>query len=204
MVLKKNAQLVLLCTLLHYCVVFGFYIVRYELGRAIRMPLALQGTRGNFRPSSISSRPTRLTRRLSDDPFTDLRKLKYGRILRDELSDIICSLDIKSSIYPDEGLLESVSITDIDLTNDLERAKVYFSVLGNTVQRKQIYVWLNNNVGQVRYSLAQRLRNMKRVPALSFVLVDRQAENMLSDAMDEIAPPKIVPYMEEVDFEEME
>lgn len=106
--------------------------------------------------------------------------------------------------FPAEGLLDTVSIAEIELSNDFQRAKVYISSLGNTVERKQLFVWLNNHAGLVRHSLSQRLRNMKSVPTLTFALVDRQTSNMLNQVMDEIAAeqPSSIPF-DEVDFEEL-
>jgi ribosome-binding factor A len=166
----------------------------------IQSKLQARSSSINYRNSQSSSTTSR--KKSLSSPSNDLRKLKYARILRDELADIICSVDIRASRYP-EGLLETVSIVDIELSNDLERAKIHISVMGNTVERKRVFVWLNENVGQVRYSLAQRLKNMKRVPNLVFSLVDRQSEYMLSDVMDEIATPSTPIAMEDVDFEEV-
>lgn len=113
---------------------------------------------------------------------------KVSRMLRDELADIIANCDIKATVYPDEALLRGVSIADIEFTADLSMAKVFLSILGNSVQKRQVYVWLCSNVGQVRYSLSQRLRELKRLPEISFSLVDTQSAFYFNDLMEEIAP----------------
>lgn len=114
-------------------------------------------------------------------------KQKAARVLRDELSDIICSCDVQAKVYPDERLLRGVTIADIEFTADMSNAKVFISVLGNSVEKRQVYVWLSNHVGQVRHSLAQRLRDLKRLPQIRFALADTQSEIYLNKVLDEIS-----------------
>jgi ribosome-binding factor A len=138
----------------------------------------------------------------------NIKQMKVSRILRDEISDIICTGDVKAVVYPDENLLKCVTIVDIALSADLSSAKVYISVLGNSVEKRQIYVWLNNNIGQVRHSLTKRLRTLRKVPEISFVLADTQGSFYLNEVIDEISTPsetasKSVNF-EDVDFEEMD
>lgn len=113
-----------------------------------------------------------------------IRQSRVARSLRDELSSIICDVDIKAVNYPDENLLKATTIVDIDLSADLTYAKVFVSVLGNSVEKRQIFVWLCENVGQVRYSLAQRLRHMRRVPEIFFKLSDQQGSADLVSLID--------------------
>jgi ribosome-binding factor A len=118
---------------------------------------------------------------------SDIMQQKVGRMLRDELSDIIASGDIKANVYPDERLLRGVTIDDIDFASDLTTAKVSLSILGNSVEKRQVYVWLCNNIGQVRFELSQRLRDLRRVPEIRFTLVDTQSAQYLNSVLDEIA-----------------
>jgi ribosome-binding factor A len=133
-----------------------------------------------------------------------IRLLRASRILRDELSAIIYECDIKSNNYPDDQLLRSVTISDIELTADLSIAKVQLSIFGNSVERRQVFVWLCNNIGQVRHSLARRLRDLRRVPQVSFTLADSQSSLYLNEVMDEIAATKSDDAMEDIEFEEDE
>lgn len=135
------------------------------------------------RPMGASSNKAKFSSNLNND----IRKRKIARILRDELSDIICSGDIRANVYPDEALLGSVMITDIELNGDLSIAKVYINVAGNVVERRQIYVWLCDNIGQIRFSLNTRLKSFRRVPLVSFVLADTQSSKYFDSVMDEIA-----------------
>jgi ribosome-binding factor A len=111
-----------------------------------------------------------------------------SRSLRDELSSILFDIDIKAVTYPDENLLRSTSIVDVEVSADLTFAKVFVSVLGNAVEKRQIFVWLCENVGQVRYSLAKRLRHMRRVPEIFFKLSDNQASADLVALIDSLVP----------------
>ena len=77
-----------------------------------------------------------------------IRQARVARILNIELADIIGDIDIKAKSYPDEDLLRGTSIVDVDLSPDLSYAKVFISVLGNAVEKRQVYVWLCENVGK--------------------------------------------------------
>jgi ribosome-binding factor A len=90
-------------------------------------------------------------------------------------------------VYPEERLLRGVTVVDIDFASDLSTAKISLSILGNSVEKRQVYVWLCNNIGQVRYELSQRLRDLRRVPEIRFVLVDTQSAQYLNRVLDEIA-----------------
>lgn len=132
---------------------------------------------------------------------TGIRKARVSRSLRDELSSIICDVDIKAVNYPDENLLKATTIVDIDLSADLTYAKVFISVLGNSVEKRQVFVWLCENVGQVKYSLAQRLRHMRRVPDIFFKLSDSQGSADLVSLIDSFTPVE-VQDTEEYEFSE--
>ena len=116
-----------------------------------------------------------------------IRQARVARALRDEITEIICNIDIKAKVYPNEDLLRSTSISDVEISPDLSYAKIYISVFGNSVEKRQIFVWLCENVGQVRYSLAKRLRHMRRVPELTFKL-DNSQGSALAEMLEEIAP----------------
>jgi len=133
-----------------------------------------------------------------------IRQSRVARSLRDELTSIICDVDIKASVYPSEELLRSTSIVEVELSPDLSYAKVFISVLGNSVEKRQIFVWLCDNVGQVRYSLAKRLRHMRRVPDLMFKMADSQAAADLIALIEEIVPKTKEDEEKYQEFEEEE
>lgn len=130
-----------------------------------------------------------------------IRVARIARALRDELSSIICEGDIKAMVYPDFDLLRSTTVCEVEVSSDLSTATVFVSVLGNSVEKRQVFVWLCENVGQVRYELAQRLKHMKKVPDIFFKLADNQAAADLVSLIEEIAP-KNVRIEDNIDFEE--
>ena len=130
-----------------------------------------------------------------------IRQARIARALRDELTDIICDVDIKASVYPNENLLRSVTISEVEVTPDLMFAKAFVSVMGNSVEKRQIFVWLCENIGQIRYSLARRMRSMRRVPEITFKLSDTKNVMDLMDLIDEVAP-KTESSDDDIDFEE--
>lgn len=117
---------------------------------------------------------------------TTIKQLKAARILRDELSDIICSRDIKAFSYPDDNLLQRTSVVDVDICKDYSFAKIGISVAGNSVERRRTFVWICENTPQIRHSLSQRLRHLKRLPALRFDLVDTLKESRMQQTISEI------------------
>lgn len=132
-----------------------------------------------------------------------IRQARVARSIRDEISSIICDMDIKAKVYPDEDLLRGTAVSDVEVSPDLSYAKIYVSVLGNSVEKRQIFVWLCENVGQVRFSLAKRLRHMRRVPEITFKLANtNQAADLVS--LIEDLSPAASDDMEEVyeDFDE--
>ena len=138
-----------------------------------------------------------------------IRQSRIARAIKIELADIIADVDIKATTYPDEDLMRGTSVVDVDISPDLSYAKVFVTILGNAVERRQVYVWLCNNAGQVRYSLARRLRHMKRVPDLYFKLADAQAAADLVNLIDELSEEREARGAEggdltDFDFEEEE
>jgi len=109
-----------------------------------------------------------------------IRHARVARLLQVELSTIISKSDVKALSYPDNDLLASTTIMDVDLSPDLSYAKVFISVLGNAVEKRQVYVWLCQHIGQVRYSLAKRLRHMKKIPDIHFKLFEAHEMELAS------------------------
>ncbi len=77
-----------------------------------------------------------------------------------ELSEII-RLELKD---PRVGL---ITLTGVEVTQDNEHAKVFFTALGQPVQQEAATRALNHAAGFLRSMLAQRLR-LRTVPQLRF------------------------------------
>jgi ribosome-binding factor A len=60
-----------------------------------------------------------------------------------------------------------VSITDVDVTEDLRYARVYLSLLGSDEQMSEAFAAVRHATGFLRRGLAQRL-TLRYVPELSF------------------------------------
>lgn len=132
---------------------------------------------------------------------SSIRQARIARALRDELSSIICDIDIKAAVYPEEDLLRGVAISEVEVSSDLMFAKIFISVLGNSVEKRQVFVWLCENVGQVRFSLAKRLRSMRRVPEISFKLSDTKNMMDLVTMIEEVVP-STKEEVDDIEFEE--
>lgn len=92
-----------------------------------------------------------------------MAKIRVGRVgeqLKKELSHII-QTELKD---PGIGFL---TVTGVDVTNDLSQAKVYISVLGSEEQRAATLKSLSRGKGFIRTELGKRMR-LRHVPELLF------------------------------------
>lgn len=100
-----------------------------------------------------------------------------------ELSEII-RMELKD---PRVGL---ITITDVEVTQDNEHAKVFFTALGEPVQQEAAERALNHAAGFLRSSLAKVMK-LRTVPQLRFnydVSVERGVR--LSNLIDEAVASK--------------
>ncbi len=81
-------------------------------------------------------------------------KKEISRVLQEDLKD------------PRIGF---VTLTRIDLTDDLRYAKVYFSVLGDEAAKQSSTEGIQSAVGYIRRLIGERLK-LKYVPEISFKL----------------------------------
>lgn len=93
------------------------------------------------------------------------RTERVNVLLRQKLSEII-TLEMK-----DPRLTPMVTITEVGVSRDLKRAKVFTSVLGSSEEGKAAVEALNAASGFLRRELLARL-SLKSVPFLSFVSDD--------------------------------
>lgn len=64
-----------------------------------------------------------------------------------------------------------VSVTDVEVSNDLSFARIYVSKLGSTSDREKLIEALEKTNGFIRSALSQRLK-IRKVPELRFYLDD--------------------------------
>ena len=91
--------------------------------------------------------------------------------LKKEISMMITS-DIK-----DPRIAPITSITEIDLTDDLQSAKIYVSVLGTDKEKEDTIEGLKNSIGYIKRELGKRL-NLRHIPELR-ILLDEHIENAM-------------------------
>ncbi|AEO99237.1 30S ribosome-binding factor RbfA [Weizmannia coagulans] len=90
----------------------------------------------------------------------NLRANRVGEQMKKELSDII-GRKLKD---PRVGF---VTVTDVEVTGDLQQAKVYLTVLGDEVQKKDTLDGLEKAKGFIRSEVGKRIR-LRKTPELIF------------------------------------
>lgn len=87
-----------------------------------------------------------------------------------------------------------ISITDVDVTEDLRYARVYLSLLGSDEQASEAFAGIRHATGFLRRGLAQRL-SIRYVPELIFHMdpsIERGARvlKLLKEISEESEAPK--------------
>ena len=78
-----------------------------------------------------------------------------------------------------------VTVTSVETSPDLRRARVYVSVLGSDEEREQSIAGLNASHGYLQAQVARQLR-MKNTPVLEFVYDDSIETGMrITELLDE-------------------
>jgi ribosome-binding factor A len=92
-----------------------------------------------------------------------MARVRVGRVgeqIKKELSQIVQS-ELKD---PRIGFL---TVTGVDVTNDLSLARVYLSVLGTDEQKEATLKALSSGTGYIRSELGKRIR-LRKIPELQF------------------------------------
>ena len=89
------------------------------------------------------------------------RPNRLSETLKEEISQLIL-MELKD---PRIGF---VTVTSVDVANDLAHAKVYISVLGSEDEGKASLDTLNRAAGFIRTEIGKRIR-LRHVPAIVFV-----------------------------------
>ncbi len=91
---------------------------------------------------------------------------KYQRraaeLIRSHLADLL-----RTRI--NDPRVQMVTITDVEVTPDVSRAHVYFSVLGGPEEQAEVLAGLESAAGYLRRELGRRIR-LRRTPELIFCL----------------------------------
>ena len=86
---------------------------------------------------------------------------KINEAIRKEISNIVL-FEVK------DPRLKSVTITHVDVSRDLQYAKVFFSFLGSTDEVKAAQEGLDSASGFIRRLIGQRIR-MRYTPEIHFI-----------------------------------
>lgn len=89
-----------------------------------------------------------------------LRVEKLQEAIKQELSKILLQ-DIK------DPRIKFVTVTGVELTDDISQAKVYVSMYGTEKDQEEAWRGLNKAVGYMRTEIAKRIR-LRFAPALIF------------------------------------
>lgn len=92
--------------------------------------------------------------------MNQMRANRVAEQMKKELGDIL-SRKIKD---PRVGF---VTITDVEVTGDLQQAKIYISVLGEDKQKQETLIGLAKAKGFIRSEIGNRIR-LRKTPELFF------------------------------------
>lgn len=92
--------------------------------------------------------------------MSDLRANRVAEQMKKELGDIL-GKKIKD---PRVGF---VTVTDVEVTGDLQQAKVFISVLGDDKQKQDTLVGLAKAKGFIRSEIGKRIR-LRKTPEIIF------------------------------------
>lgn len=101
-------------------------------------------------------------------------KKRIRRIESELIKEI--SIMIRSDIK-DPRIAPITSITEIDLTDDLQSAKIYISVLGDEEEKEETIEGLKSSIGFIKRELGNRM-NLRHIPDIKFIL-DTQIEQAM-------------------------
>lgn len=100
---------------------------------------------------------------------TDRRVSRVAALIKREVSQMLLN-----GIKDDRVGGGMVSVTDVDVSGDLQHAKIYVSIYGTDEAKAETMEGLRSATGYVRSELGQRVR-LRRTPEVIF-LEDRSLE----------------------------
>ena len=94
-----------------------------------------------------------------------IRTERLGSVIQKDLGEIL------QKEYQPPGSF--VTVTRVQLTDDLTIAKVYLSIFAPGRDEKPIYKMIDNSQDEIRYKLAKKIKNQVRsIPEFIFYLDD--------------------------------
>ncbi|MBD1909665.1 MULTISPECIES: 30S ribosome-binding factor RbfA [unclassified Leptolyngbya] len=132
---------------------------------------------------------------------TDRRVARVSELIKREVSQMLLS-----GIKDDRVQVGMVSVTDVDVSGDLQHAKIFVSIYGTDEARAETMAGLKSATGYVRSNLG-RLR-LRRTPEVVF-LEDRSIERgtrvlSLINQLNANRPAEPIPHSEGIEDDEDE
>lgn len=93
---------------------------------------------------------------------TNRRVARVAELIKREVSQMLLN-----GIKDDRVGAGMVSVTDVDVSGDLQHAKIYVSIYGTDEARAETMAGLKSATGYVRSELGQRIR-LRRTPEVLF------------------------------------
>ncbi|MFM7447713.1 MAG: 30S ribosome-binding factor RbfA [Leptolyngbyaceae cyanobacterium] len=94
---------------------------------------------------------------------TSRRVERVAELIKREVSQMLLS-----GIKDDRVGAGMVSVTDVDVSGDLQHAKIFVSIYGNDEAKVETMAGLKSATGYVRSELGQRVR-LRRTPEVMFI-----------------------------------
>jgi ribosome-binding factor A len=129
---------------------------------------------------------------------TNRRVSRVAELIKREVSQMLLN-----GIKDDRVGTGMVSVTDVDVSGDLQHAKIYVSIYGTDEAKEETMAGLKSATGYVRSELGARVR-LRRTPEVIF-LEDRSIERgnkvlaLLSQLNHERPPEELLPAEDSTD-----
>lgn len=116
------------------------------------------------------------------------RQARVSQLLTGELAKILrLGHGIKTKDKIDDDTRCRIAVVDVDMSPDLRSAKVFISVYGDVLEKREAYAWCVKNTKAIRMALCAELKGMKRVPELFFKDTDIGAAVDLMALIDRVS-----------------
>lgn len=125
------------------------------------------------------------------------------KMLRGELQEIFHGNKIKSKSKPPLFLLRFISIEEVHVNDDFSSADAFIQCFGNAMEKRVVYLWICRHVKEIQHWLACRFRHLRRVPQVTFHLIDDRDQQFLQEAqLEKISTVENFPW-KKVEFHEL-
>jgi ribosome-binding factor A len=121
------------------------------------------------------------------------RQARVSQLLTSELATIISQgHQVKMGAKPlADSLRAKISVVDVSVSPDLRNARIFISVYGDKLEKREAYAWCVRNSSGIRFALSQRLKDMKGVPELTFQQTDVSAAVDVMHLIDQVHLPTL-------------